>query len=97
MLDLPQPALIRTMSGGGAGAMRSTPSPVFVPVKMLRSLRRRQLSYLEDGALPIDNNWVENQIRPIAIGRNNWLFTGSLRAGKRAAKLLPHRWHPATI
>jgi len=41
--------------------------------------------YLDDGDLPCDNNWVENQIRPIAIGRNNWLFAGSLRAGKRAA------------
>ena len=38
--------------------------------------------YLDDGDLPADNNWVENQIRPIAIGRNNWLFAGSLRAGK---------------
>ncbi|RBP33579.1 transposase [Eoetvoesiella caeni] len=41
--------------------------------------------YLDDGQLPIDNNWIENQIRPIAIGRSNWLFAGSLRAGKRAA------------
>jgi transposase len=37
--------------------------------------------FLDDGQLPIDNNWIENQIRPIAIGRNNWLFAGSLRAG----------------
>ncbi|SHH96644.1 IS66 C-terminal element [Pollutimonas bauzanensis] len=44
--------------------------------------------YLEDGQLPIDNNWIENQIRPIAIGRNNWLFAGSLRAGKRAATIM---------
>ena len=44
--------------------------------------------YLDDGDLPIDNNWVENQIRPIAIGRNNWLFAGSLRAGKRAAAVM---------
>lgn len=44
--------------------------------------------YLEDGAVPIDNNWVENQIRPIAIGRNNWLFAGSLRAGQRAAAVM---------
>jgi transposase len=44
--------------------------------------------YLDDGALPADNNWVENQIRPIAIGRNNWLFAGSLRAGKRAAAVM---------
>ena len=27
--------------------------------------------FLGDGQLPIDNNWIENQIRPIAIGRNN--------------------------
>lgn len=44
--------------------------------------------YLEDGQLPIDNNWCENQIRPIAIGRNNWLFAGSLRAGQRAAAVM---------
>ena len=44
--------------------------------------------YLEDSAVPCDNNWVENQIRPIAIGRSNWLFAGSLRAGKRAAAIM---------
>jgi transposase len=44
--------------------------------------------FLDDGELPIDNNWVENQIRPIAIGRSNWLFAGSLRAGKRAAAIM---------
>jgi transposase len=44
--------------------------------------------FLEDGALPIDNNWVENRIRPIALGRANWLFAGSLRAGKRAAAVM---------
>ncbi|BDT65873.1 IS66 family transposase ISBcen19 [Comamonadaceae bacterium OS-1] len=44
--------------------------------------------YLDDGHLPIDNNWVENQIRPIALGRANWLFAGSLRAGQRAAAVM---------
>jgi transposase len=44
--------------------------------------------FIDDGDLPIDNNGVENQIRPIAIGRNNWLFAGSLRAGKRAAAVM---------
>jgi hypothetical protein len=44
--------------------------------------------FIDDGALPIDNNWVENQIRPIALGRSNWLFAGSLRAGKRAAAVM---------
>ena len=44
--------------------------------------------YIDDGDLPIDNNWLENRIRPIAIGRKNWLFTGSLRAGQRAAVIM---------
>ena len=44
--------------------------------------------FLDEGQLPIDNNWIENQIRPIAIGRNNWLFAGSLRAGQRAAAVM---------
>jgi hypothetical protein len=43
------------------------------------------IRYAETGHLPIDNNPVENTIRPIAIGKKNWLFTGSERAGKRAA------------
>ncbi|MFA7669832.1 MAG: IS66 family transposase [Burkholderiaceae bacterium] len=44
--------------------------------------------YLGDGRLPIDNNWIENQIRPIALGRKNWLFAGSQRAGRRAAAVM---------
>lgn len=44
--------------------------------------------YLDDGDVPIDNNWIENQIRPWALGRKNWLFTGSLRSGQRAANVM---------
>ena len=44
--------------------------------------------FADDADVPISNNWVENQIRPIAIGRANWLFAGSLRAGKRAAAIM---------
>ncbi len=44
--------------------------------------------YIDDAQLPIDNNLIENTIRPIAIGRGNWLFAGSLRAGKRAAAIM---------
>lgn len=43
--------------------------------------------YATDGALPIDNNPVENAIRPVCLGKKNWLFTGSERAGKRAAAI----------
>jgi hypothetical protein len=31
---------------------------------------------------------VENQIRPIAVGRKNWLFAGSLRSGQRNAAIM---------
>ena len=43
--------------------------------------------YATAGHLPIDNNPIENDIRPVAIGKRNWLFTGSERAGKRAAAI----------
>ncbi len=36
----------------------------------------------------IDNNAVENQIRPWTLGRSNWLVAGSLRRGKRAAAIM---------
>ena len=44
--------------------------------------------FIDGGDLPIDNNWVENQIRPIALGRNKWLFAGSLCGGKHAAAVM---------
>ena len=44
--------------------------------------------YLDDGNLPIDNNWAENQMRPWALGRKNWLFAGSLESGQRAASIM---------
>jgi transposase len=44
--------------------------------------------HLQDARIPIDNNAVENAIRPIALGRKNWLFVGSQQAGERAATLM---------
>jgi transposase len=41
--------------------------------------------YIDDGRLEISNNAVENAIRPIGIGRKNWLFAGSDSGGERAA------------
>ena len=43
------------------------------------------LNYLYDGSLEIDNNLVENALRPNAIGRKNFLFTGSHEGARRAA------------
>ena len=70
------------------------------------SLKRRAAltRTLDDGRYPIDNNPIENAIRPIALGRKNWLFAGSETAGKRAAAIMsllatakangrcPHAW-----
>lgn len=47
-----------------------------------------QTRYLEDGAVAIDNNAVENQVRPWGLGRSDWFFAGSLRSGKRAAAIM---------
>ncbi|WP_442320131.1 IS66 family transposase [Buttiauxella ferragutiae] len=67
--------------------------------------RRVTLSrFLEDGELPLDNNRCERAIRPVVMGRSNWLFAGSAAAGERAAKIMslletakmngldPHAW-----
>jgi transposase len=42
-------------------------------------------AWLEDGRLEIDNNLVENAIRPTAVGKKNWLFVGDAAAGERGA------------
>ena len=44
-----------------------------------------QERYLEDGSIEIDNNWIENSIRPVAIGRKNYLFAGSEKGAQWAA------------
>jgi transposase len=43
--------------------------------------------YVKDGRVEIDNNPVENAIRPTAIGKKNWLFIGEAEAGQRSAIL----------
>lgn len=63
----------------GSGTARA----IDYTLKREAALRR----YAESGDRPIDNNPVENAIRPIAIGKKNWLFAGSARAGARAAAL----------
>jgi transposase len=45
-------------------------------------------TYLTDGRVPIDNNDVEQLMKQVAIGRKNWLFVGSVDAGRRAADFL---------
>jgi len=43
--------------------------------------------FLGDGAIPIDNNETENELRRLTIGRKNWLFVGSNRGGQVAATM----------
>jgi transposase len=43
--------------------------------------------FLENGQVAIDNNGVENAIRPTAVGKKNWLFIGEAEAGQRGAVL----------
>ena len=47
----------------------------------------RLIAYLQDGRYPMDNNPVENAIRPFAIGRKNWLFSASVNGAKASANL----------
>ncbi|OIQ88537.1 transposase IS66 family protein [mine drainage metagenome] len=44
--------------------------------------------FATDAAVPIDNNAAERAVRPLALGRKNWLFVGSRQAGERAAVLM---------
>lgn len=69
----------RTKTADGSGLARA----IDYSLKRWPALIR----YVESGSLPIDNNLVENAIRPITLGRRNWLFTGSERAGRRAAAI----------
>ena len=50
-----------------------------------RHQRKALYCFTTDGRLEIDNNLAENAIRPLALGRKNWLFAGSVRGGKACA------------
>ena len=54
-------------------------------IRYARSRWHALTRYLDDGRLEISNNAAENQIRPAALGRKNWLFCGSDAGGERAA------------
>lgn len=44
----------------------------------LKNRRNDLMTYLEDGHCSISNNWSENSIRPVTVGRKNWLFSSSV-------------------
>ena len=43
--------------------------------------------YLQNGLVEIDNNWCEGGMRPLALGRKNWLHLGSAEAGPKVAAI----------
>ena len=51
------------------------------------NLWQKLVRYVEDGKYEIDNNLIENAIRPLALGRKNYLFAGSHKAAQRAAMM----------
>ena len=69
----------RRKSAEGSGLARA----IDYSLKRWEALAR----YVERGDLPIDNNLCENAIRPVCLGKKNWLFAGSARAGQRAAAI----------
>jgi len=63
----------------------STSGKMAAAIKYVRNQWTPLKCFLLDGRVPIHNNTCERAIRPIAVGRRNWLFVGSKRGGKAAA------------
>jgi transposase len=55
--------------------------------KYLENQRGHLRVFLDDARVPIHNNDCELSIRPVAVGRRNWLFAGSVRGGQAAATI----------
>lgn len=60
-------------------------SPIGKAISYTYSLMDRLSRYVNDGRLQLDNNLIENAIRPLAIGRKNWLFCANEDSATRAA------------
>jgi len=43
--------------------------------------------FLQDGRVELTNNWIENKVRPLALGRKNYIFAGSKKGGERLATI----------
>lgn len=54
-------------------------------IRYARSRWDALTAYIDDGRLEVSNNAAENAIRPVTLGRKNWLFAGSHAGGDRAA------------
>lgn len=78
--------IVRRMMRMSSGWKRrySLQGKVAEAMKYLRNQRRSLLEFLRDGRVPVSNNVCERAIRPIAIGRRNWLFSGGVEGAESA-------------
>jgi transposase len=60
-------------------------SPLAKAIRYALNRMPKTRRYLENGFLELDNNSAERAIKPVAIGRKNWMFAGSQRGGKSMA------------
>jgi transposase len=60
-------------------------SPLARAIRYALSRMSKTRLYLDNGFLELDNNTVERAVKPVAIGRKNWMFAGSERGGKAMA------------
>jgi hypothetical protein len=72
-----------------AALEKATPSSYLAKAcSYLQNQWNRLQVYLSDGVVEIDNNHCENAIRPIALGRKNWLHVGHELAGPNVAAIM---------
>lgn len=72
-----------------AQAQKCAPGSALYKAINYALVHKTELSrFVDDGALPTDNNRCECAIRQVVMGRNTWLFAGSLQAGHRAVAVL---------
>jgi hypothetical protein len=69
---------------GGAIAIRT----LIVPPIIEKAFSKRLTRFLDYPVLDLSNNLAENAIRPVALGRGNWIHVGSEQAGPRVAAIV---------
>jgi len=88
-LEKAQPLLEQIRSQVEAARSGALPKSVLAKAcNYTLTLWRRLTRFLEYPELELSNNWAENAIRPVAIGRKNWIHIGSEQAGPRVAAIV---------
>lgn len=84
-----KPQLERLWAWLTAQAQKCAPgSALYKAIKYALSHKTELSRFVDDGALPLDNNRCERAIRQVVMGRKTWLFAGSQQAGHRAAAMM---------